>query len=400
MVDNQEDKTKLLLIEDDDLVRDSLSLYLQDCGYDVIKAEDGEIALAIFSSVKPDVVISDLKMPHIDGLTVLEALADYDTDIPFIVVSGAGKMQEAVKALRLGAHDYFVKPIADLELLEYSIERALEQKKLKEQNQRYALQLEAKNEQILKSLKVFKRDQAAALQVQKAMLPVSDFSSKYNELEYLWEPSLSVSGDFLDCFEVTDRFTVFYLVDVAGHGVPAAFITVFLKHLSNELIKDFKNAENRTMYIRPSLILSIINNRLLEAQLDKPATMVLCIHDKLRCQIQYSVAGHFPLPILKRKGEPATYLSSGGLALGLMKDINWTTKKISARPGDEIIICSDGVFELMSSGKVQENEEKLLQMVNKSQNLAEIREKLGLNKASELIDDIAIMKFKVSNNDK
>jgi len=289
---------KLLLIEDDPIVRESLSMYLEECGYDIVEAEDGEMGLARFSVENPDLVISDLKMPHLDGLTVLEALSEFNSDTPFIVVSGAGKMQEAVKALRLGAHDYFVKPIADLELLECSIERALEQRNLRAQNVRYAKELERKNQQIEQSLVVLKRDQSAAVQVQKAMLPKRDSTFDGVEFDYLWQPSLYVSGDFIDYFEVSDRFTLFYLVDVAGHGVPAAFITVFLKQLSHSLIKDYEAASDRRSFASPGSIIEVINERLMAASLDKHATMVLAIYDKKKSRLRYSAAGHLPRPIV------------------------------------------------------------------------------------------------------
>jgi len=391
-----DNNNKLLLIEDDPIVRESLSMYLEECGYDIVEAEDGEMGLARFSVEKPDLVISDLKMPHLDGLTVLEALSEFNSDTPFIVVSGAGKMQEAVKALRLGAHDYFVKPIADLELLECSIERALEQRKLRAQNERYAKELERKNEQIEQSLAVLKRDQSAAHQVQQAMLPKREITYSGVEFDYLWRPSLFVSGDFIDYFEVSDRFTLFYLVDVAGHGVPAAFITVFLKQLSHSLIKDYESTSNRRSFASPGSIIEMINERLMAANLDKHATMVLAVYDKKKSRLRYSVAGHLPRPILKMMEGSSQYLDKGGLAIGLMDDVSWGSSEVTLRPGDEIILCSDGVFELMENGKTTANEQKLLDLIAQSQTVDEISSALGLNATRELNDDIAVLKFRVS----
>lgn len=394
-VDSQPNRYTLLIIEDDNIVRDSLSLYLSDCGYNIVEAEDGEIGLALFAKCSPDVVISDLKMPFVDGLSVLEAIAEYGRDVPFIVVSGAGKMHETLRALRLGAHDYFVKPIMDMEILELSIERAIEQHHLKEQNRRYRAELESANEELKRSLQTLRQDHKAALQIQRAMLPQQALQIADGSISYLWRPSLYVSGDFLDCFDVEGRFTVFYLTDVSGHGAPAAFVTVFLKHLSTTLLKAYRTDKGERRRLNtPSDILEEINRQLISAKLDRHATMFLGIIDRRRKTLYYSVAGHLPLPILHRDGK-ASYLRGSGMPLGLLEDNEWHNSSVNLKADDQIVVCSDGVFELMKSGELVENESQLLKVVEKSHSVDEIVENLGLNETNDVPDDIAILLFQL-----
>ena len=394
-VDSQPNRYTLLIIEDDDIVRDSLSLYFSDCGYNIVEAEDGEIGLALFAKHLPDVVISDLKMPYVDGLSVLEAIAEQGRDVPFIVVSGAGKMHEAVRALRLGAHDYFVKPIVDMEILELSIERAIEQRYLKEQNQRYRAELESANEELNRSLQTLRQDHKAALQIQRAMLPQQSLEIAGDMISHFWRPSLYVSGDFLDCFDVENRFTVFYLTDVSGHGAPAAFVTVFLKHLSTTLLKAHRTDKGqRRRFNTPSDILEEINRQLISAKLDRHATMFFGIVDRRRSTLHYSVAGHLPLPILHRDGK-AIYLRGSGMPLGLLEDNEWRNSSLKLQPNDQIVVCSDGVFELMKNGELVENESQLLKVVEKSNSVDEIVENLGLNETNDVPDDIAILLFQL-----
>ena len=135
-------KYRILIIDDEDIVRDSISTYLGDSGFVVHQAQDGREGLEQFQQVKPDVVLLDLRMPRMDGLEVLEAIAGELDQVPVIVVTGAGVLQDAVAALRLGAFDFVTKPIVDMAVLEHAVHRALERTRLRDENRRYQAHLE------------------------------------------------------------------------------------------------------------------------------------------------------------------------------------------------------------------------------------------------------------------
>ncbi|MEJ2419843.1 MAG: response regulator, partial [Exilibacterium sp.] len=106
---------KLLIIDDDTIVRQNIVAYLEDSGFDVYQASDGRCGLALFRRDPPDLVLSDLRMPGVDGLQVLKEVHEQSPEIPVIVISGAGVMSDVVEALRLGASDYLIKPVVDME---------------------------------------------------------------------------------------------------------------------------------------------------------------------------------------------------------------------------------------------------------------------------------------------
>ncbi len=135
-------KRCVLVIDDEDIVRDSISTYLEDSGFIVDQAADGREGLERFRAVTPDVVLLDLRMPRMDGLEVLEAMAGELARVPVIVVTGAGVLQDAVAALRLGAFDFVTKPIVDMAVLEHAVNRALERTRLRDENRRYQAHLE------------------------------------------------------------------------------------------------------------------------------------------------------------------------------------------------------------------------------------------------------------------
>ncbi|MDC7235970.1 MAG: response regulator [Spirochaetales bacterium] len=135
-------KSKILIIDDEPVLRQVLQYFLEDLDFEVVVAEDGLGGIEIAKTAKPDVVLTDLRMPGADGLEVLAAVKKMNEEIPVIVVSGANRLDDAVQALRLGAWDYLIKPIQDLGLLEYSINRVLEKSTLLRENRQYKKHLE------------------------------------------------------------------------------------------------------------------------------------------------------------------------------------------------------------------------------------------------------------------
>ncbi len=114
------------MVEDEQYVRESLTAYLDDLGYQVLQAENGQAGLELFRSHHPDIVMTDLRMPVMDGFALVEAVTAESECTPIVVVSGVGAVGEAVRAMRLGAWDYISKPIIHFEELQITLESCLE----------------------------------------------------------------------------------------------------------------------------------------------------------------------------------------------------------------------------------------------------------------------------------
>lgn len=134
--------TTLLLAEDDAALRRMMTRFLVKEGYNVIGTANGSTALKYIREFEPDLIIADLRMPELDGIELLNIVKDEFGSTPFIIVSGAGTMEDVIHALRLGAWDYLVKPIQPLELLVHSIERVQEKAELLKNLHRQQLHLE------------------------------------------------------------------------------------------------------------------------------------------------------------------------------------------------------------------------------------------------------------------
>jgi PAS domain S-box-containing protein len=133
---------KILAIDDEPVIRDSIASYLEDSGFLVLQAGNGQTGLTLLREEQPDLVLLDLRMPEMDGLAFLDALQQEASQTPVIVVSGTGVLQDAIEALRAGAHDFVTKPILDMAVLEHAIQNALERARLRQENRRYRRHLE------------------------------------------------------------------------------------------------------------------------------------------------------------------------------------------------------------------------------------------------------------------
>jgi DNA-binding NtrC family response regulator len=123
----------ILLVEDKDSLRRVLCLTLENAGYSVTESADARAATQEISRVPHRLVLTDLRMPHGSGLDVLRTARTIDPDIPVIVMTAYGSIDEAVQAMKDGAHDFLQKPVDSNHLL-LLVERALEQARLRTEN--------------------------------------------------------------------------------------------------------------------------------------------------------------------------------------------------------------------------------------------------------------------------
>jgi len=134
---------RILIADDDENVRRSLAAYLEDAGHTIIHAPDGRQAVAKFNKQTPDPALIDLRMPVLDGISALREILKENPDAPIIVISAAGQVSVAIEAIHAGAWDYLVKPIDDLSILSFAIDKALEKQSLRRQVKQYQQHLES-----------------------------------------------------------------------------------------------------------------------------------------------------------------------------------------------------------------------------------------------------------------
>jgi len=119
------EKWRVLLIDDEEGIRRVMRINLEDAGYEVATAENGEVGLGLCESFDPQVVITDIRMPGMNGIEVLEAVKSRFPRMEVIVVTAFGEMELAISALQLDASDFVTKPVDD-SVLYVALKRAQE----------------------------------------------------------------------------------------------------------------------------------------------------------------------------------------------------------------------------------------------------------------------------------
>lgn len=121
----------ILTIDDEPLIRETIAAYLEQRGFRVLQAANGQEGLEVFAAGHPDLLLVDLRMPVMDGLEVLTRLQAQSPETPAIVVSGTGRLHDAIEAIKRGAWDFVTKPIEDMDVLGLAVDKALERATLR-----------------------------------------------------------------------------------------------------------------------------------------------------------------------------------------------------------------------------------------------------------------------------
>ncbi|MEY3183117.1 MAG: hypothetical protein RLZ35_1102 [Pseudomonadota bacterium] len=352
---------KILSIDDEYMIRRTIIAYLEDSGFTMFEAENGRIGLEVFRKEKPDLVLTDLQMPEMGGLEVLKNITKESPETPVVVISGAGGMNDVIEALRLGAWDYLTKPITDLAVLEHTVHKCLERARLIAENVAYRGELERANDALKKNLAILEEDQEAGRSVQLRLLPEAKMQFGDFHFEHSVVPSLYLSGDFIDYFVIEPDIYGFYLADVSGHGASSAFITILLKSLVSRWLSQHQVGHDKTI-LEPAQLLKKLSEEIYLAKLGKYLTMFYGVLDDREKTMVYSIAGHYPNPILINGGK-ASFLKGKGFPVGIMKQVTYEQERLSLTAPCSLVCFSDGVMEVLSEATTDEKEKKLLSLV-------------------------------------
>lgn len=134
---------KVLIVDDEQIIVKMLSMSLRSDGYETVTANSGEQGLEVFQSESPDIVVTDIKMPGMDGLHLLQKIKEIDSEKEVIIVTGHGDIDSTITALQYGASDFINKPVRD-EALAIALERAQKKIAIRQQLEEYTENLEIK----------------------------------------------------------------------------------------------------------------------------------------------------------------------------------------------------------------------------------------------------------------
>ena len=295
-------------------------------------ARDGMQALETLESHEEiELIMTDINMPRMDGLTLLNELRTVRPRVRAVVVSAYGDMPNIRTAMNRGAFDFVTKPI-DFKDLELTIEKtmthvALMREALKHRSQLVALQQELR----------------VAREMQISILP-QEFPATPNAATHaVMNAAQDVGGDFYDVFHLPGNRIGVVIADVSGKGVPAALFMM----VSRTLVRG-----HAVGAMSPREALTQIND-LLSQENEKGmfVTLVFGILDSGSGEFTYANAGHCA-PYLVRPGAAPTELPPiWGIALGAAPGLEYRQTSVTLRPGDRVFLYTDGISEAEGTGK-------------------------------------------------
>lgn len=379
---------KILCVDDEPdmelLIRQKFRKEIRQEVYDFYFAQDGAQALEVLRAHKDIyLVLSDINMPVLDGLSLLNEIQKLgESFIKVVMVSAYGDMQNIRTAMNRGAFDFISKPIEfdDFTLTVEKSKREIER-----------LQSQYKTRQTLKAVE---DDLSAAAEIQSSLLPKLHGAFKEDErlqVASFIHPARWGGGDFYDVFNIDDQHTGFIIADVSGKGIPAA---VFM-FLSRTAVKIFSS-----LYSDPAQVLSAANNYLnIDNDNSMFVTLFYGVLNKETREFTYCNAGH-NTPFLIQMDEIATLDYTNNMALGVFPDLKYDNAKIHLQTDDKIFMYTDGVNECMNENNEEFTEErmKLFLHDNRDETVMDLVAKMKLELIkfqgdAEQHDDITMLSF-------
>ena len=248
------------------------------------------------------------------------------------------------------------------------------------------------------SLEKLRSDEEAGRKIQMRLLPESYKLIKNFQFFHIFMPSMYLSGDFIDYFEIDERYIGFYLADVSGHGVSSAFVTVRIKSYITNMVMNYQE-EKGSLILNPAALIEKMNTDLLFEKLEKHATIIYGIIDIKENKMIFSNAGQFPYPVLRSEGK-SKFLETKGLPIGLIEYAKYKNNEINIPDDFFLVITSDGILELFPQKELSSKEDFLKQLVTETGfGINTLIEKSGIDSFETLPDDITILLIRRRKNE-
>ena len=419
----------VVIAEDSRVQGKVLQQRLIAAGYDAHVGINGELALELVQKLKPDIVVSDIEMPKMNGYELCSAIKQSEElkRCPVILLSTLNDAEDIIKGLAAGADNYITKPYdikfliariedlrsnpvqdVDLEssstipvtlggqvyevrsgrqqtlnLLVSVFENAVEKNKelhrsnehlilAKEKLSAWNTQLESLNSQLNEFNSRMKRDLQAAARMQQSLLP--NEAIEVPEVAVAWDytPCEELAGDFLNYAKLDENTLGLYVVDVCGHGAASALLAVAIGRVlstvvsATSLLVRLDPFTGKRVVTPPTTVVGELNKRFpMESQGGLHFTILYGVLDLRTKLFRYACAGH-PQPVHLPKGQKAVFASGEGLAVGWVDDVEFDEFTLQLATGDRLLLYSDGVPEAMDASLEQLTNQRMLDELDAS----------------------------------
>lgn len=405
------EKNRIMIIDDTVENLSLLNKLLSEQGYKVSLFPKAELAMQALKVNVPEIILLDINMPGMSGFAFCNELKKDERyrDIPVVFLSAMQDIKDKLNAFQTGGVDYITKPFQFDEVLvrvkthikmrsqQQQLEENYHQlQKLEERVEKRTLELEAANKALEASLEKLQKDEEAGRIVQFKLLPENHLSIGDYEFRYCLKPSMYMSGDFIDYFNIDERHAAFYMTDVSGHGAASAFVTFLLKSFINGCRTNYYDKLDDAI-INPDILLSKFNKYLNQENLDKYITMFYGVLLKKENRLLFANGGHFPFPFLRYAGK-VEIIEAKSIPVGMFDFAEYKNVSMALPEEFAFTIFSDGILELFPETNIKTQLAQLKKLTaDKNLNLDQLVDQLQGPSGAPLMDDIAILSIQKGN---
>ena len=321
--------SKILVIDDDSVIRLLIKKALQNQGHEVVLATNGQEGIEQAQRLQPAMIICDWIMPIVDGLEVcrqVRANLSLSTTF-FILLTARGGVADRIQGLDTGADDFLAKPINIGEL---------------QARVRAGLRLQQLSQDLQSQKQLLEAELAEAATYMRSLLPKPLKGCVSIDARFI--PSRQLGGDCFDYFWLDPDYLVMYLLDVSGHGLGAALpSSLILNILRLQSLPDVN-------FYQPHDVLRALNESFqMSQQNDKYFTIWYGVYNQTKRQLTYASAGHPPAILRSQTSEgliEVDRLKTPNLPIGMLTEATFVSDRQTIPKNSTLYIFSDGVYDI------------------------------------------------------
>lgn len=388
---DNEYKIKVLLIDDQTIVIETIKRMLaSENDITFHYCQDSSEAVKFASELGPTVILQDLMMPDVNGFDLIKyyRMLPKLKEVPIIVLSSRFEPETKAEAFSLGANDYMVKPDINsapdkIELIARIRYHSNSYINLLKRNDAYIALDKSKQELVSEISK--------AANYVKSLMP-DRFSNEKISTDWEFIPSIQLGGDSFGYYWLDDNNFVMYLLDVCGHGVGPALLSV--SALNSIRSQSLPNAD----YRNPEQVLSVLNDMYqMDTQNEMYFTIWYGVYNTKTRELSYASGGH-PPALLINSEKKIDKLITENFIIGGMPSFPYTSNKIYISPNSTLYVFSDGVYEVEKPNGEMMTLEEMAQFIvefndNSKSEIMELYKYLqNLGRKENLDDDFTMFK--------
>jgi sigma-B regulation protein RsbU (phosphoserine phosphatase) len=342
---------RTLIADDEPDILTALQLLLKNDGYEPETVSSPAAVLEAIERCEYDVVLIDLNYARDttsgrEGIDLISRIQALDPLLPIVVMTAWGTVDLAVEAMRRGVRDFVQKPWENPRLLQ-TLRKQVRHARARRTVQHRLADGRTSEAQL-------KRELIEARELQENLLTQSASTLPGLQIAVQWQPAATIGGDYIAAFDIDDEHTALCVADVVGKGLPAALLLSSFQAALTSLA---------AQYIAPAEVSARLNNVLYATiPLHKFVTSFYGVVNAKPRTLTFTNCGHNP-PVLVHASGECLQLDAGGSVLGGFPDSRYVQGEIELRPGDRLLLFTDGLSEAVNKDGEQFGEQRLLRLM-------------------------------------